>query len=54
MAAEPPASVETRAPYGVGQLEVHKESREEKNRENEASRPASQLVKNHSTPSEGN
>lgn len=45
MAAEQLARVETWVPYGIRHLVVHEESKEEKNRENEASRRDSQVVK---------
>lgn len=54
MAVEQLVRVETRAPYGIRHLAVHEERREEKNRENEANRPDSQVVKNHCIPLEGN
>lgn len=44
-AAEQLVRVETRVPYGIRHLVVQEESKEEKNRENEASGPDSQVVK---------
>lgn len=54
MAAEQSARADTGVPDSVRHSAVHEESREEKTRENEASRPDSQVVKNHCIPFEGN